>query len=155
VVGGAEWHDHRAGRDPGTHNLAVLIDGLALREVLRPRLPLLDRRCFEWICRRQLGSGDRRAQLQVVKNMAYAWRQMLFFLSLADEAETGAFFDWATARMRVQREEFSRRFRPALLGLTVVAGGDEFDAEGFHAASGGRRFVGWTVGQHWLLNQAG
>jgi hypothetical protein len=121
----------------------------------RPRLPLPARRCFEWICRQQLDTGDRRAQLQMVKNMAYAWRQMLFFLSLANEAETAAFLDWATACLQGQREEFSRRFTPALLGLAVIASGGEFDAEGFHASSGGRRFLGWTVGRHWLLDQAG
>jgi hypothetical protein len=53
-----------------THNLAVLFEGQALGEVLRPRLPLLARRCFEWICRQHLDTGDWRAQLQTVKNMA-------------------------------------------------------------------------------------
>jgi hypothetical protein len=135
-----------------THNLAVLFDGLTLVEELRLHLPLLAHRCFQWICHQQLGTGDRRVQLQMVKNMAYAWRQMLFFLSLANEAETAAFLDWAIACLQGQREEFSRRFRPALLGLAAIASGGEFDAEGFHAPSGGRRFLGWTVDRHWLLD---
>jgi hypothetical protein len=38
-----------------------------------------------------------------------------------------------------------------MLGLAAVAGGQQFDAEGYHAPSDGRRFLGWSVGRHWLL----
>jgi hypothetical protein len=66
-----------------THNLAVLVDGLGLRDALEPRLPELARRCFTWICwRQQLKSADWRSRLHMVKNTAYAWRQMVFFLWL-------------------------------------------------------------------------
>lgn len=68
-----------------THNLAALFGALDLAGSLRPQLPLLARRCFAWICRRQqMRISDWRAELQMMKNTAYAWRQMMFYLSLLD-----------------------------------------------------------------------
>ena len=67
-----------------THNLAVLFDALGLMQALQPELDNLARRCFLWICRRLQRKIDTwKARLQTVKNAAYAWRQMLFFLALS------------------------------------------------------------------------
>lgn len=135
-----------------THNLAALFGALDLAGSLRPQLPLLARRCFAWICRRQqMRISDWRAELQMMKNTAYAWRQMMFYLSLLDQSEINAFLDWSAAHLEGQRDEFRRRFAPVTQGLVVVAGGDHFDPDGYHAPSGGRRFLGWSVGRHWLL----
>ncbi len=134
-----------------THNLATLFTGLDLRRTLRGKLPLLARRCFQWICRRQqMRIDDWRAQLQMMKNTAYAWRQMVFYLSLMEPAETGAFLEWSAEHLGDQKDEFRQHFEPVMAGLCAVAAGDRFGADGNHPTSGGRRFLGWSIGPHWL-----
>jgi hypothetical protein len=155
---GSEWSVARNGaiieqaQILTTHNLGQLLAGLSLRDELRPVLPDLARRCFEWICRRQqLVIRDWRAEMQNVKNSAYAWRQMIFYLSTADADEVPRFLDWAGDHLAKQREEFRDRFAPARLGLEAIARGGRFDGAGFDTATGGRRFLGWTLERHWLL----
>lgn len=134
-----------------THNLAALINALDLTDVPRPRLDHAAHACFAWICQRQqMRIRDWRADLRMLKNTAYAWRQMLFYLSLLDQAEVDSFLDWSAAHLAEQRDQFRQQFAPVMHGLVVVAGGDHFDAAGYHAPSGGRRFLGWSVGRHWL-----
>lgn len=119
-----------------THNLAVLFDELALRE--RLDLGALARRTFEWVCRRQqMTIRDWQARMQMVKNTAYAWRQMIFFVSMMPSLEADAFVEWTRAQMSRQPQPFVERFAPVVDGL---------------GASGGRRFVGWSVGRHWVLD---
>ncbi|MGW0606079.1 hypothetical protein [Streptomyces sp. NPDC002640] len=42
----------------------------------------------------------------------------------------------------------TERLRPAVRGLVAAAAGGEAEADG------GRRFLGWSVGRHWLLDDA-
>jgi hypothetical protein len=133
-----------------THNLAVLVDGLGLSDSLRPDLPELARRCFTWICQRQqLKYGDWRARLHMVKNTAYAWRQMILFLSLVPAGEIEAFLAWAQEHFARQRSSFQSRFRPALAGLALAIQGGSLDAP--PKEKGVRRFLGWATKEHWLL----
>ncbi|HET8630016.1 MAG TPA: hypothetical protein VFL91_21555 [Thermomicrobiales bacterium] len=135
-----------------THNVAPLISALDLLDDLRPVFSDLARRCFAWIClRQQRLSGDWRADMQTVKNCAYAWRQMILYLALADADELPRFVDWAGEHVGRQRADFRQRFAPALAGLRVVASGGGFGGDGVDRATGGRRFLGWTIGRHWLL----
>jgi len=69
-----------------THNLAVLFSELSLDQSLQPHLAGMALRCWRFICvsLRRLPpkeSGAWRRRLQSAKDMAYALRQMLFFLS--------------------------------------------------------------------------
>lgn len=133
-----------------THNLAVLFGPLGMRERLGGRLGDMSRRCFEQICHRQtLPIRDWRAQMQTVKDSAYAWRQMLFYLSISGRGEE--FVPWARRHLANQDEDFQRRFEPVMAGLEAVLKGEAFDPEGHHSASGGRRLLGWTMERHWLL----
>lgn len=135
-----------------THNLAQLIASLELRDELREKFPEFARQCFTWICTRlQLPTDNWRVAMQNVKNAAYAWRQMIFYLSLAKPDEMQRFFAWADEHLRVQREDFQQRFAPAMGGLRAVAAGDRFSEDGWTPTATGRRFLGWTVGRHWLL----
>ena len=135
-----------------THNLAQLVSGLDLLDEFRPAFPGLARRSFESICTRlQRAIGDWRAEMQTVKNSAYAWRQMIFYLSMASDDELPRFLDWADDHLAKQRAEFRDRFTPVMDGFHAVAAGRRFDTDGFDPASGGRRFLGWTVERHWLL----
>jgi hypothetical protein len=136
-----------------THNLAVLSDALGLAETLRPHLEELAFRCIIWVCRRlQQRSPSWKAQLHTVKNSAYAWRQMIFFLSLAPAGTVDSFLPRAAGLLREQAPEFQARFRPALAGLTRAAHGLPVEAPATPEEPGGaRRFLGWTTDRHWLL----
>ncbi len=84
------------------------------------------------------------------KNTAYAWRQLLFYPSVGSRAEIDEFLAWSTARLVAQSSDFRGRFEPVLAGLRLAAAGERFDADGRHG-SGARRFLGWSIGRHWLM----
>lgn len=131
-----------------TQNLAALFSGLNLVDALRGELGELARQCFKWVCKRQQVKVDKRhARLIMLKNTAYAWRQMIFFLSLLSKAEREEFLAWSEGHLQEQSEEFRTRFSPALNGLKFAAAGGSINA-----ANNGdvRRFLGWST-KHWLL----
>jgi hypothetical protein len=131
-----------------TQNLAALFVTLDLRSRLAEQLPELARRCFAWICQRQQVKIDQpHAQLIMLKNTAYAWRQMLFYLSLQEQGEVTDFMRWAEGHLAQQSPPFRFRFGPALLGLMAATEGRS--AEG----AGGRRFLGWSHTRHWLMSE--
>lgn len=133
-----------------THNLAVLFDALP------PDVRLVDlaRSAFVWITHRQrLVIEDWRANLKNVKNCAYAWRQMLFYLSLLTRSDIDAFLAWTDSHLRGVPEVANTRMQRLVAGLRLVLDGARFAVDGTHA-SGVRRFVGWSAGRHWLLVDA-
>ena len=132
-----------------TQNLAALFSGLDLGNALGSQLNEMARECFEWICRRhQMKIDSWHARLIMLKNTAYAWRQMIFFLSLPN-ADVFAFLGWAERYFQDQSEEFRNRFRPALEGLKFVVEGGSLESAN---NPGVRRFVGWSNTRHWLLS---
>jgi len=136
-----------------TQNLAALFLALGLADRLRGQLPDMAKRCFVWICKRQqINARKRHARLIMVKNTAYAWRQMIFFLSLASEDERREFLVWAEDHLTQQSDQFQRRFRPAMIGLKLGLDGASIEA---HASAGARRFLGWSKDPHWLLASVG
>lgn len=136
-----------------THNLAVLFATARLTPVLGERLPQLAQRCFTWLCRRlQVKVSDRHADLIHIKSAAYAFRQMLFYLSLSDLSAQQAFATWARAHVSAQRSlAFRTRFEPVLRGLELCIEGDHFDERGQHL-SGARRLLAWSATGHWLAS---
>lgn len=133
-----------------SHNLAPLVAGLDLRGELAPLAPDLALRTFDWIVRQQITPRpDWRSNLQMVKNTAYAWRQALFLLSLADEADQQSAIVSMRERWKAAPSGWSVRFEPVLAGLEAIASGDRFDDIG--RVDNGRRFLGWSVGPHWLV----
>lgn len=135
-----------------THNLATLYDGLALRELLDGREGELARACFAFVCRRlQVFAENHHARLIALKASAYAWRQMLFFASVASPQEQAAFLPWLEEHFAREDEVFRAVFHPAMEGLRVISRGGRFDSSGADAQGrGGRRFLGWGTGRHWL-----
>jgi hypothetical protein len=131
----------------------VLFDALGLAAALRPVLGELARRCFAWACRRHRPKVDPwKARLRRLKNTAYAWRQMVFFLALLPGDAVREFLAWAEEHLGKQGEEFRGRFRPALAGLARAAQGlppGEQAGEGRRGRA--RVFLGWTTEKHWLL----
>lgn len=128
-----------------TQNLAALIVRLRLQDALQGRLPGMARSCFKWICaRNQMQLNDWHGRLIRVKNTAYAWRQMVFFLSLLPAEEVRAFLGWADEFQERLPQEWQRRFRPVLDGLKMSADGIVPDDE--------KRLLGWSKGRHWLID---
>ena len=134
-----------------TQNLAPLFDSLKLALILAGRLRELSQRCVHWICKRQLSSSWK-ANLRMAKNSAYAWRQMLFYLSFLDADAAVSFVEWARHEATKPHSILGRQLGPVLSGLEWVVSGGRFDQQGIADTPGGaRRFLGWTAGQHWLL----
>lgn len=133
-----------------TQNLATLFSGLKLAGTLGNQTDEMARECFTWVCKRQQMKIDTwHARLLMLKNTAYAWRQMIFFLSLLPTTNTSDFLKWAHDYFELQGEEFRNRFRPALTGLMFAAEGRSIDSVAGDV--GIRRFLGWSNARHWLL----
>jgi hypothetical protein len=127
-----------------SHNLASLVLHLELRAVLD--WPQLAASTFGLLLRHLSQTPPEwRTSLRQVKNAAYAWRQLVFYLSLSKGEEVEAFLAGAELELAKTPARFRERFRPALIGLRSASRGEAVDAHG------GRRFFGWTVGPHWLL----
>lgn len=136
-----------------TQNLATLFFGADVATRLQPKLQAMAHACFTWICRRlQAKAPDRHGQLIAIKNSAYAWRQMVFYVSLLPAAEQAAFMGRAISTLGEQPEAFRARFEPALRGLKLAIDGDILVDDPQRA--GIHRFLGWTTGPHWLLPTA-
>lgn len=136
-----------------THNLAVLVDSLGLRDRLAGLAPELADRTFAWLVHRlQQRPASWRAQLQTVKNAAYAWRQAIYFLSLCEAPVQVGALERLRGHVQAADRDFQSRFSPAVDGLAHVVAGGRFDASGIASGpGGGRRFLGWSAGPHWLL----
>jgi hypothetical protein len=120
-----------------THNLAVLVDTLGLRERITALAPELAARTLDWAVNRiAVRADDHHARLIAVKNTAYAWRQAVFFLSFCDRATQ-------EATVEPLRHTRVTALRPAVEGLAAVIGGARFGADG--TVGEGRRFLGWAV----------
>lgn len=134
-----------------THNLATLVEALDLRPALEPQLEALALRCFTRVCELlEERPPDYHSRLRNIKNAAYAWRHMLFFLSLRPEATHPAFLQEVETRLWQRKGDLAQRLAPAMLGLRhVVSGGQMKDAP-----PAARCFLGWTLKRHWVLDAA-
>jgi hypothetical protein len=134
-----------------TQNLAALFLGLGLSDALHDQLHEMAKQCFIWICRRRQMKIDKwHARLITVKNTAYAWRQMIFFLALTPKQNVADFLGWARDYFDHQGQAFRHRFQPALTGLESAAEGRSIDSvDGLYP--NGRQFLGWSNTRHWLL----
>ncbi|MFJ1808883.1 MULTISPECIES: hypothetical protein [unclassified Streptomyces] len=125
-----------------THNLATLVR----RAGIAPAAgwPDLARRCFVTVCRLTgRVHGDPRP-LRTIKDVAYAWRQMVFHLSLCTPGERARTLAWLSEELTRHPGHVAGRLAPALTGLRQVAEGGRAD-EGT-----GRLLLGWTTDEHWL-----
>lgn len=134
-----------------THNLALMFGEFGLAGLLQADLPSLATTTFDWICARleRLPPGWH-ARLVVVKKCAYAWRQMLFYLSHIDAPARADTIAAILATFASRQPSFVSRFRPALRGLQRAAAGEMLPQQQI-GADGSRVFLGWTAGRHWLL----
>lgn len=129
-----------------THNLATLAG--ALNATPSCGWTALAQRTFSTVIR-LAGRLDRNPRpLSMIKDMAYAWRHLVFYLSQPDVGDARAVIDRFHADLAQAPEPVRERIGPALIGLGCVAAGGRFADEGTPA--GGRRLLGWTTGRHWL-----
>ncbi|MFF7730060.1 hypothetical protein [Streptomyces sp. NPDC008001] len=131
-----------------THNLAALAGPLGAAPA--PGWADLARRSFTAVCRLTARIPHHPRPLPTIKDAAYAWRQMLFHLSLCPptgQAAVLARLEEETAR---QPDHVAARLAPALAGLRLVAAGGSFDADGTADDGRARRFLGWTTERHWM-----
>ena len=134
-----------------THNLATLVGrrhrpgaGLARSG---PALP------FDTVCRLVTRVHGNPRPLGTIKDAAYAWRQMVFFLSLCGLDDQTAFPAYAEQRLATQPDhvrdpDSARRDRTRARDQRRKARPDG-------RAGTGRRFLGWSADRHWMLAQAG
>lgn len=134
-----------------TQNLSLLFGGLGLKALLHHRLGSLAQECFQWICiRQQMKIKFYHSILVMLKNTAYAWRQMVFYLSMLDDAERRCAIDSIEEHFAAQPTAFRERFLPAIIGLRVAAAGLPLTPNR-QKNEGARVFLGWTTERHWLL----
>ena len=86
----------------------------------------------------------------MLKNTAYAWRQMVFYLSMLDDVERRCAIDSIEEHFAAQPTAFRERFLPAIIGLRVAAAGLPLTLNR-QKSEGARVFLGWTSERHWLL----
>ena len=135
-----------------THNLALLVTGAGLGPALRERYGQLAFAAFEWLCARQQMKTDVwHARIRMLRNTAVAWRQALFFLSLATPAERDETIAAMQAHLAAQGAAFQTLFRPVMRGLQQAARGATLPQ---HEAGeqGARVFRGWFATRHWMLD---
>ncbi|MFG2949151.1 hypothetical protein [Streptomyces adustus] len=132
-----------------THNLALLAGPV----VVNPQsgLAALARSAFATTCRLATRIHGNPHPLRTTKDMAYAWRQALFYLSMAtpDKQRTAlAQFDDDAARCP---DRARTRLAPVLAGLRFVHVGGDLGRDGGPTNNGARRLLGWAPGgRHWL-----
>ena len=136
-----------------THNLAALTGPFGVGEALGIDWPSAARKSFE----RELALAGRLRgnprPLRMIKDLAYGWRQTVFFVAPMSAADADGFVTWARARVDEQPAHVAAVMTPVLGGLRDVMDGAGFDQDG--RSENGRRLLGWTVGRHWVLDALG
>lgn len=125
-----------------TQNLAAVYVRLEMAEPLTSNLQAMAKSTLDWVFQRlQIKTDHWHASLIHVKNAAYAWRQLTFYLSLVDADVLTEFVDWVDQRLQDQPAAFVSRFQSTLDGLRIAADGGTMS----------RPFLGWAKGEHPLL----
>ncbi|MFF7840561.1 hypothetical protein ACFZC6_17300 [Streptomyces ossamyceticus] len=134
-----------------THNLATLVGRVGIAP--RPGWADLARRCFVTVCRLTARVHHNPRPLGTVKDAAYAWRQMLFHLSLCPPGEQRRMIAGLREETARHPAHVAARLAPALAGLTLIAEGGTFDADGTADGGRARRLLGWSTDGHGMRNQ--
>ncbi|SNT62471.1 hypothetical protein SAMN05421812_11490 [Asanoa hainanensis] len=110
-----------------THNLATLAGPLAV--VPAEGWASLARRAFATVVRLAGQLDDNPRPLRTVKDIAYAWRQMIFFLSLSESVDPRTVLGQLREDLAAAPGPVRERLAPALTGLGYVAHGGRFDGD--------------------------
>ncbi|MEU7869934.1 hypothetical protein [Dactylosporangium sp. NPDC049140] len=124
-----------------THNLATLAGALGVTPP--DGWPALTRRTFTTVVRLTGRLGTSRRPQSTVKDIAYAWRHLVCYLSLPGAGDPAPVIEALAAELAAAPRPVRARLTPVLTGLAEVAAGASLTS--------GRRLQGWTTGRHWLL----
>ncbi|WP_146848250.1 hypothetical protein [Brevifollis gellanilyticus] len=128
-----------------TQNLSVLIETLNL-PVDREAAAI---RCWLWIIRRlRQRSGNHHARLIMVKNAAYAWRQMIYFLSGLTQNAQREFLYRAGLFLSFEPNSLQEVLQPLIAGLQRAMKGQCPESP-----PDSHLLLGWTTGRHWLIGR--
>ena len=132
-----------------THNLASLAKPVGLRGHLERESQPLATRSFDLVLELVAKANGNPRPLGAIKDAAYAWRQMIFYLCFAASADHPGFAEQIASRLATQPAHVSDKLTPAVAGLDwVIRGGRLEDANATETA---RRFLGWSTGGHWPI----
>ncbi|WP_405864357.1 hypothetical protein OG407_38225 [Streptomyces sp. NBC_01515] len=131
-----------------THNLATLVHRVGIAP--EPGWADLARRCFGTVCRLTARVQRTPWPYSTIKDAAYAWRQLVFHLSLCTAAEQRRVLDDLDVAAARHAPHVTARLAPALAGLRLVADGGAFAPDGTVDGGRARRLLGWTTDGHWL-----
>lgn len=131
-----------------THNLATLVHRVGIAP--EPGWADLARRCFGTVCRLTTRVHHNPWPYSTIKDAAYAWRQLVFHLSLCPPSEQRRVLDGLDAEAARHAPHVAARLAPALAGLRLVADGGAFAPDGTADGGRARRLLGWTTDGHWL-----
>ncbi|MFF3288141.1 hypothetical protein [Streptomyces sp. NPDC003023] len=131
-----------------THNLATLVHRIGVAP--EPGWDELARRCFVTVCRLTARVHNHPRPLGTIKDAAYAWRQMLFHLSLCDTEQRDRVLGQLDEEVARHPWHVGARLGPATAGLRLAAAGGHFAADGTADGGRARRLLGWTTDGHWM-----
>ncbi|GAA3348013.1 hypothetical protein GCM10020358_64870 [Amorphoplanes nipponensis] len=127
-----------------THNLATLVHAVGVTPA--EGWAVAARRTFAVVVRLAGRIGGPRP-LSTIKDVAYAWRHLVFCLSQPGAGDPGPLIDRCRTELAAAPDRVRAGLEPAVVALIHVARGGRFTGE--HTPAGGRRLLGWT-GAHWL-----
>jgi hypothetical protein len=127
-----------------TQNLASLWQAVPLAPALQTDLLSLAQTCFTWILKQQVLQtkqwqivASQKLYLTYEKLMAYAWRQMVFYLSLISSSDVKEFLVWAESTLVQQDTALILKFATHLTYLKQAAKGEVINT--------GQQFLGWQA----------
>jgi hypothetical protein len=132
-----------------THNLAALAGPIGLRHHFERKSDTLAARSLDRVLELIAKTSGNPRPLGTVKDAAYAWRQMIFYLSFAAPSDYPRFLDQIASRLAAQPSHVSEKLASAVGGLDWVMRGGSLDDTS--APGDARRFLGWAAGGHWML----
>ncbi|WP_019071377.1 hypothetical protein [Streptomyces hokutonensis] len=133
-----------------THNLATLVHRVGIAP--EPGWAELARRCFVTVCRLTGRVHRNPRPYATIKDAAYAWRQLVFHLSLCRPAEQRRVLGGLDEETGRYPFHVAARLAPALAGLRLVVDGGGFGPDGTADGGRARRLLGWTTDGHWLAS---
>jgi hypothetical protein len=133
-----------------THNLATLVHAVGVSPA--GGWAEVARRTFTTVLRLAGWIERNPHPLPAIKDMAYAWRHLVFFLSLSDVGDARRLIDEFHVDLADAPAGIRTTVEPALVGLGYLAAGGRF-TDG-RTPAGGHRLLGWSTGQHWMLSPA-
>ncbi|MFG2136571.1 hypothetical protein [Streptomyces sp. NPDC048650] len=131
-----------------SHNLATLVHKTGVAPA--PGWADLACRCFTAVCGLTARVHHNPRPLNAIKDAAYGWRHMVFYLSLCRPTEAAAVVSWLEDETARQPGHVAARLAPAVAGLRLVADGGAFDDAGTAQDGRARRFLGWSTDGHWM-----